>query len=211
MANPFINSSNTTYDLTDPDVNSGAVNQATPREGGFVLRNRMNFTNITAPTCIAGKIANVLKILKVPKRTVIRELRFHAIRGATAPTHGITLGSSAASSAASGATMGVGGIWYTDASQTASSAVTDVDALADHAITKSTGVCAGMPTLDASGVIMTDYTEQSDTVAPVLPFTFPYGGWIQMGIVAGGNNASDLTGAFAGTLEVRAVCDYIPE
>lgn len=210
MANPFINSSNTTYDLTDTDINPGAVNQATPREGGFILRNRMDFDNITAPTCITGKIANVLKILKVPKRTVIREVRFHAIRGKTAPTHSITKGSSAASSAASGAVMGVGGIWYTDASQTASSAVTDVDALADHAITKSTGVCAGMPTLGSSAE-MTDYTKQSDTSAPVLPFTFPYGGWLTMGIVAGGANASDLTGAFAGTLEVRAVCDYIPE
>jgi hypothetical protein len=95
MANPFVNSSNTTYDLTDPDVNPGAVNQATPREGGFTLRNRMNFANITAPTVATGCVANVLKVLKIPKRTVIRNLRLHAIRGTTAPTHGITTGSSA--------------------------------------------------------------------------------------------------------------------
>jgi hypothetical protein len=106
--------------------------------------------------------------------------------------------------------MGVGGIWFTDTSQTVGSAVTDVDALADHVITKNTGVCAGMPTLGSS-TEMTDYTEQSDTGAPVLPFTFPYGGWLIVGVMAGGTNAEDLTGKFSGTLEARAICDYIPE
>jgi len=206
----FTTTGGTTYDLTDTSVNPDAVPVATPREGGFVLRNRINFSSVTAPTA-TNRVANVLRLLKVPKRTVIRELRFHAIRGQTAPTHGFSSASSLGSSAGSGATLNVGGVWYMDASQTASSAATDTDALADHVITKKTGVAAGMPTLSASTPVL-DYTSQSDGNAPTLPFTFPYGGWITMGIEdSTGSSASSVSAKMSGVLEVRAVCDYIPE
>ena len=210
MADSFLTIGATTYDLTDPDTNPNAAPIATPQEAGFVLRNRIDFDEVTAPTCIASgvtTIRNVLKILEVPDGTVVRELRFHAIRGETAPTHAM---SSTSTSSASGAFMNVGVTHYTSASHT--STVTDVDAVADHTITKATGACAGMPTLASNGEL-TDYVAQSDTSAPVLPFTFPYGGYLQMSIVGASTLASSaaIDGAFVGVLEVRAVCDYIPE
>lgn len=206
----FTTTGNTTYDLTDNTVNAIAVEPATPREGGFVLRNRINFANVTAPTA-TSRVANVLRILKIPKGTVIRELRFHAVRGTTAPTHAFSSASSLSASDGSGATLNVGTVTYMSTSQSASSASTDTDALADHAITKKTGVAAGMPTLSSS-TALTDYTSQSDSGSPTLPFTFPFGGWIQMGIAnSTGSSASSVSAKMAGTLEIRAVCDYLGE
>ncbi len=207
----FIISGGTTYDLTDPATNPLAPPMASVREQGFVLRNRINFSAITVPTATA-RIANVLRLLKVPKGTVMRELRFHAIRGATAPTHAFSSASSLSASDGSGATLNVGLVIHTDASQTASSDVTDTDALADHAITKKTGASAGMPTHSSASLAMTDYTSQSDTAGPTLPYTFQYGGWITMGIEnSTGSSASSVSAAMVGTLEVRAVCDLLPE
>ena len=210
MATSFLSAGATTYDLTDPNTNPNASAVTTPVEGGFVLRNRIDFDEVTAPTCFGSgvtTIRNVLKLLEVPDRTVVRELRFHAIRGETAPTHAM---SSTSTSSASGALMNIGTTHYTSASHT--STVTDVDAIADHAITKATGVCAGMPTLASNGEL-TDYVAQSDTSAPVLPFTFPYGGYLQASIVGASTLADSaaVDGGFVGVLEIRAVCDYIPE
>lgn len=195
----------TTYDLTDTDTNPNAVAQATPREGGFVLRNRINFGNVTAPTA-TDRVANILKLLKVPKGTIIREFRFHAVPGETVPSHAFS--SQSTSGAGSGATLNVGAVWYQSASQ--SSTTVDTDAFADHAITVKTGVAAGMPAFSTSAE-MTTYTSQSDSSAPTLPFTFPYGGYITMGIEdSTGSSASSVDAAMAGVLEVRAVCDYMP-
>jgi hypothetical protein len=41
-------SASTTFDLTDPSINPSAAPQSTPRQGGFTLRNRINFTNVAA-------------------------------------------------------------------------------------------------------------------------------------------------------------------
>jgi len=216
MGAKFTTTGATTYDLTSTSVNPNAAPVATPREGGFVLRNRIDFDEVTAPTATA-RVANILKILNVPKRTVVRAVRFHAIRGETAPTHAYSSASTHASSDASGATMGVGGVWYQSASQ--SSTTTDTDALADHALSAVSssagsatgGSIAGFPTLSSSAE-MTDYTSQSDSASPTLPFTFPYGGYLTMGITnSTGSSASSVSGKFSGVLEVRALCDYIPE
>jgi len=197
----------TTYDLTDTDTNPSAVAQATPREGGFVLRNRINFGNVTAPTA-TSRVANILKLLKVPKGTVIREFRFHAVPGETAPSHAFSSAASLSASDGDGATLNVGAVWYQSASM--SSTTIDTDAFADHVITKKTGVAAGMPALSTSAE-MTGYTSQSDSTSPTLPFTFPYGGYITMGIEdSTGSSASSVSAKMAGVLEVRAVCDYMP-
>jgi len=207
----LITSGAVTYDLTDPDTNPNAAPIATPQESGFVLRNRIDFSAVTAPTCTGvgvTTVRNVLKFLKVPDGTVVRELRFHAIRGETAPTHAIA---SMTSSDLSAATLSVGIAVYQSASHT--STFTDVDAVADHALTHTTGAITGASPTLGSSTEFTDYLTQSDASAPIMPWTFPYGGYFQMTLAAAASNLTDSSaydGAFAGVLEVRAVCDYIP-
>jgi hypothetical protein len=85
-------------DLTDPDVNPQAAPTSTPRQGGFTLRNRVNFANVSAANKQAFKInatpssasqdANVLRVLEVPERTLITDFDVFAIKSATIPGFG---------------------------------------------------------------------------------------------------------------------------
>ena len=207
MANPFITTGGVTYDLTDTSVNPQAKTEHTPVPGGFTLKNKINFSAVTAPT-VTNKVANTLKILTVPKGAIITTARLHDVPGTTVLAHKWTdaSGSALSSSDGSGATLSMGFVWYKSASH--SSTVADVDALADHAITKKTGLMAGVPTFSAS-TPMTNYINISDTSSPTLPFTFPYGGYMTWNVThSTGASASSVYGVFTGTVEVRCDCQY---
>ena len=214
MAKEYTTTGGTTFDMNDPAVNPDAKNVTTPREGGFTLRNRINFSNpeivaaganMLANNGAAGAVANIFKILTVPARVSIKSLRILKVPGESnfAGAH------TSAGASNSGATMGIGTRFAKNAS---GSLINDVDALADHAITKSTGA---LPTTFFSGAASTPGqwdVSQSDTSAPVLPLVAPYGGDITMHIVDGSGGASASSDAIkmTGVFEVVADCDYMP-
>lgn len=209
MANAFATTSGTTYDYTDPTVNPDALNKVTPREGGFVARNYIDWDNAELPnkkTGQAAPISNVFKLLYIPPRSIVRNVIIGKTIGGT--TIAQSLGGISGSSDASGAVLNIGVEMHKSAS--GSSQVVDIDALADHAITKKTGALpAGAFGTNSASTPWTNVASQSDTSAPVLPFICPYGGYITMQLTGGSNTAS-LTATMAGDMQVEAVCDYMP-
>jgi len=214
MAKEYTLTGGTTFDMSDPTVNPDAKNVTTPREGGFTLRNRINFSNpeivasganMLAVVGTAGAVCNTFKILEVPERVSLRTVRILKVPGET--NFGGAHTSAAASN--SGATMGIGTRFAKNAS---GSLINDPDALADHAIVKSTGA---LPTTFFSGAASTPGqwdVSQSDTSTPVLPLVAPYGGDITMHIIDGSGGASASSDAIkmTGVFEIVADCDYMP-
>jgi hypothetical protein len=84
----------TAVDLTDVDVNPGAAPTATPRQGGFMLRNRINFANVSSGSDNAMTVNAVemttlpttpFTVLQVPERVFVKELMLYAVEGQTVP------------------------------------------------------------------------------------------------------------------------------
>ena len=126
-----------TIDLTSTTVNPDAAPTATPREGGFVLRNRWNCSNLataskqtfgpfSASVTASATSANIIRVLKVPPRTLIKApIRVFAVASETIPGHAVTGAATGASLEDAGA-AGVLGFTiqnYADPSQTAASMV----------------------------------------------------------------------------------------
>jgi hypothetical protein len=93
------NSASYAIDLTDTDVNPEAAPTSTPRQGGFTLRNRVNFTNVatankTLATFTGGTAATsgyTLRFLEVPERTLVKDVQVFAVKGETVPGHSASL------------------------------------------------------------------------------------------------------------------------
>ena len=84
----------TTFDLTDTDLNPSAAPTSTPRQGGFTLRNRINFTNVSTANkklfnalvgATAATVGNVLRVLEVPERTLVKDVQIFAVKDETIP------------------------------------------------------------------------------------------------------------------------------
>jgi len=216
----FVASSASTYDLTSVTVNPDAVNEATPRPGGFVARNRINFGNVTAPT-LTNKVMNVLKLLKVPERTVVDGVYLIAPRGTAGVTHNCN------SKSVSSATAGLGFIAYKSASLASTS--TDADGLGKATLEKSkihtSSVLAlpGDPETSpkasvryvATGIAGANHGWADGGGDQQHGMHFPYGGYITFQVLGGkgasGVAASSLDGAFSGVLEVAATGWRVPE
>jgi len=216
----FTASGATTYDLTSVTVNPAAANEVTPREGGFVARNRINFANVTAPT-LTNKVMNVLKLLKIPERSVIDGVFLVAPKGTAGVTHNCN------SKSISSGTAGVGFIAYKSASK--SSASTDADGFAKATLAKSK--------IHTSSVLALPGDPETSPKAAVRwvgagiagenngwadgggdqqgGMYFPYGGYVTFQVLSGkgpsGTAASSLDGAFSGTLEISATGWKVPE
>ena len=216
----FTASGATTYDLTSVTVNPAAANEVTPREGGFVARNRINFANVTAPT-LTNKVMNVLKLLKIPERSVIDGVFLVAPKGTAGVTHNCN------SKSISSGTAGVGFIAYKSASK--SSASTDADGFAKATLAKSK--------IHTSSVLALPGDPETSPKAAVRwvgagiagenngwadgggdqqgGMYFPYGGYVTFQVLSGkgpsGTAASSLDGEFSGTLEVAATGWKVPE
>jgi len=221
MANPVTTTwaSATKYDLTSTTVNPQAYEQATPRQGGFTLQNRVDFDTVTAPT-LTNKVGNVLKLIKIPPRTVVNRVSFCVAPGQTSVAHKYTdaSGSALASSSKgkSSAVLNIGYINYKNKSaydaSSATSQVYDVDDLADLVLTAKTGALAStsqLPQWSASSQSKAAVS-MSDTSAPTYPHYFPYGGWLAMQ-PGGGASFSSVYGQMTGDLHVVMNCDYMPE
>ncbi|MEA3427701.1 MAG: hypothetical protein U9Q84_00480 [Thermodesulfobacteriota bacterium] len=217
----FVASSATTYDLTSTTVNAEAVAEITPREGGFVSRNRINFANVTAPT-LTDKVMNVLKLLKVPARSVINNVYLVGPRGTAGVTHNCN-----SQTIASG-TAGIGFIAYKSASLSASNVSTDANGFAQATLIKSklhNSSIVSLPTdpetspkgsirhiaVDIAGATHGWADGAGDGQAGMH---FPYGGYVTFQVLAGkasSVSASSLDGEFSGILEIAATGWKIPE
>lgn len=216
----FTASSAVTYDLTAVATNPGAVNEATARPGGHVARNRINFANVTAPT-LTNKVMNVLRLLKVPARSVVTGLYLIGPRGTAGVTHNCN------SKSISSGTAGIGFVAYQSASLSSTS--TDTSGFAKATLIKSkihTGSVLALPTdpettpkgsvrFVAAGVAGANHgwADGSDDAQHGVPF--PYSGFITFQVLGGkgpsGTAASSLDGVFSGILEVAAVGFKVPE
>jgi hypothetical protein len=205
----FATASGTTYDYTDPTINPDAKNEYTIRQYGGVARNFINWDRADLPTkaTATNAVSNIFKILYVPANTVVRQLRIGTKFGATTVSH--AYGSASSASDGKSAVMNIG--WIQNKSASGSSTVLDIDAFADHALTKKTGAlpAGAFGTISAS-TPWTWAASQSDTTAPTLPMTCPYGGWITLDIT-GGSSTSSVDGAMTGDMVIEAVCDRSPE
>jgi len=87
------NSASYAIDLTSVDVNPGAAPTSTPRQGGFTLRNRINFSHVDIGN---KKLADVtlgtaatagytLRVLEVPERVLVRDVQIYAVKSETVP------------------------------------------------------------------------------------------------------------------------------
>ena len=105
----FTTSSGSTVDLTSVSVNSGAAPESTPRQGGFTLRNRVNFSNVaaankktftfdsSASNSGASQAANKFRVLSVPVRTLVKgPVRVFAVESQTIPGHAVASATTAA-------------------------------------------------------------------------------------------------------------------
>ena len=216
----FTGTGATTYDLTSITVNAAAANEVTPREGGFVARNRINFANVTAPT-LTNKVMNVLKLLKIPERSVVTDVYLSAPAGTAGCTHNCN------SKSISSGTAGVGFIAYKSASKSSTS--TDADGFAKATLSKSkihtSSVLAlpGDPETSpkaairkvAAGVAGANQGWADGGGDQQCGLYFPYGGYVTFQVLSGkgpsGTAASSLDGEFSGVLEVSARGFKIPE
>lgn len=87
-------SASTTFDLTSTSINPDAAPTSTPRQGGFTLRNRINFSNVAAAnkklfniasSAVAAQTGNVLRVLEVPERTMVKQVNIFAVKSETVP------------------------------------------------------------------------------------------------------------------------------
>jgi len=221
MANPLTTTfaSATKYDLTSTTVNPQAYETSTPRQGGFTLQNRIDFDSVTAPT-ITNKVANVLKLIHIPPRTIVNKCSFCVPPGQTTVNHQYmdsagSAGMSSASAGKSSAVLNIGYLAFTKLSDynsdTVASAVFDVDDIADLVITASTGAITSASLPIASASAASGYlVDMSDAAAPKMPHMLPFGGWlaIQCG---GGASFSSVYGRMKGDLHIILDCDYMPE
>jgi hypothetical protein len=243
MGAAIATASGTTYDLTATTVNPIAAEPATPREGGFVVRNRVNFANLTAAAPLATMakanstmIANKLRVLQIPKRTVVTDIALAHVPGTTVP--------SAANSVKSEiATANLG--WGVDVNKSSAGTLTNVataERLGYGVFAVASGATAATWTNKASGTslfpaVATGNSAMAGVVGGALfnyknavgkssavidvnmapvPTYFPHGGYIflQLKNATGTptkNSSSAQTVSCAGTWEFQAKCQYVPE
>lgn len=209
-------------DLTSTSVNPDAAPTSTPRQGGFTLRNRVNFTNVStsnkttftlaSQSSASSHAAHVFRVLEVPERTVVNDVKIFAVKSATIPGHTLTDStfSSAGSSFLKSAIIGLDGELRTKPTSSASYAASSH--LKIHA-TAINGAAAGgalgkipLQNASASGVFEASHvlavdnslstaakairgrvlTEQAVTGSGIVtagaPMYFPLGGYVYMAL-----------------------------
>jgi hypothetical protein len=86
-------------DLTSTTINVNAAPTSTPRQGGFTLRNRIDFSTVTNANKLLWVINDAtltndavknFRILEVPERVFVKNIRVHAVKSETAPTFSFT-------------------------------------------------------------------------------------------------------------------------
>ena len=87
-------SASTIFDLTSVSINPSAAPTSTPRQGGFTLRNRINWTNVATAnkklfnlpaSAAAAQTGNVLRVMEVPERTLVNKVDIFGVKSETVP------------------------------------------------------------------------------------------------------------------------------
>lgn len=138
-------------DLTDTDINPEAQATSTPRQGGFTLHNRINFTNVATTHkklfsitgATAATTGRVLRVLEVPERVLVQKVWITGVKDETVP--GCAASGSASglhASALAGAQIGIG---IEQRSKPKSSASYNALTHLDLSLGTPGGVAAGAP------------------------------------------------------------------
>lgn len=224
----FTSAGATTYDLTSVSTNPGAAPIATAREGGFTMRNRINWGDVTAPT-LTNVVMNVLKILKVPVRTVVEDIFLICPQGADATTHAIGASAVASKTVSSGVAE-IGFIAWKSASGSSTSTVVGGFAQTEVLKSKMHGSSStselSLPLAAASspkgsirnvvtGVAGNQHGWDDGGDDATGGMHFPFGGYITFQLSAGvgksGSGNGSWDGAFSGTTEIVARGWKVPE
>ena len=227
----------TEVDLTDATVNAKACPMATPRVGGFTLRNR--FSGALAVTLTASCVStsdvdvNIMTVLDVPKRTLVKDLHLFGVESQAVPAHAFTYAGTSASLSANdiNADIALLALPYASPSQASTIAV---DASLVHGVIETVeatnSVIAGgivgskLEKVDASmtdpekGHIPVASAMTSNAIAAgtmIKPRYYPHGGKVILalkGAVAdSATKVNQMAGACAGVWEIQAACQYVPE
>lgn len=221
MTQTWVSTSGQTYDLTDTgSLNDGAAPLATAREGGFTMRNRIEWANVEAPT-LTNVIMNKLKILHIPERTIVEDVFLICPVGGTATTHATY------SATVSSGVAEIGWIAYQSKSLASSSAV--AGGFAQCQVKKSKMVGSGgsilaLPTVATSpkgsiravktGISGADHGWDDGGDDGQVGMHFPYGGYITFQLTGGEGTASGNSSwdaEFSGTTEIVARGWKVPE
>ena len=240
----FTTSSGEIIDLTSTAVNPDAAPAATPRVGGFTLRNRWNCDNLaaankqtfgpmSASVTASAKSANIIKVVKVPERTLVKApIRVYAVASETIPGHA-TLGAATKASlndAGAAGVLGFTGWAYKTPSHVASSVVRHVGTTIKGQTVLAGAALGGVPiakfdshgggfesglveAIDASmtapalGQVNAGVNAASTKYTPAELY-FPYGGYVTLTL---GPNATAL-GAMAsskGASQAKGLYGYM--
>lgn len=241
----FTTSSGEIIDLTSTSVNPDAAPEATPRQGGFTIRNRWNCNNLSAANkqtfgpfsasiTASAKSANIIKVLKVPERTLVKApVSIFAVKSETIPGHA-TLGAATKASLNSAGAAGVLGFTayaYKTPSQSAPSMVRFVGttlngqtvaagcALGGVNIAKFDSHGGGFDTglveaVDASmtaptlGMVNAAANAASAKYTAVTGLYFPYGGFVTM-TLGPNNTALGAMASSKGASQAKGLYGYM--
>lgn len=242
----FTTTAGEVIDLTNPTYNPDAAPEATPRQGGFVLRNRWNCDNLaaaykqtfgpfSASVTASATSANIIKVLKVPKRTLVKgPVNVFAVASQTIPGHATTGAATAASLNSAGAAgiLGFTAYAYNDNSQTAASIKRSVRTTVDGATVLAGCILGGieLQKFDAStdGAFEASLVEKVDTsmTSPWLgrvdqikkigsttypddvEVYFPYGGFVTM-TIGPNNTALGAMASSKGATQAKGLYGYL--
>lgn len=217
----WTSTSGQTYDLTSEAVNKHAAPLATARENGFTMRNRIVWSDVTAPT-MTNKVMNVLKLLRVPARTVIEDVFLVAPAGTSGTTHQVDN-----SIVISSGIAGIGFIAYDSKSWNNASTVAKGFAQGEVLKSKiwesaSSQLCLPTATTSPKGSVRAvkaiiaganhGWADGGDDAQGGVHF--PHGGYITFQLTEGTGSvtgAGSWDAAFSGTLEVVARGFQVPE
>jgi hypothetical protein len=226
-------------DLTDAAVNPYAVEPATPRVGGFVMRQRFNGASvntvnvggITNSTSSTSAVANRIYVLDIPRRTLLTDLRVYAVAGKTAPNHKnvhVTNQTTAATSSdllsvdlgffpqqikQVDVTSGARSISWDSIGSTIGKAG-DLVKPGNSAVQGS--IASWVGTLSAYSTATSSAASTMKAITTTATY-FPNGGRLVLGVSGGGaskahsTNAASYSMELTGTWEVQAECKYVPE
>ena len=227
----------TTFDLTDPAINPSAAPTSTPRQGGFTLRNRINFTNVATANkklfnalvgATAATVGNVLRVLEVPERTLVKDVQIFAVRDETVPGAAISKTASGLhASAFATLAIGIGVEQRSVPLDNASySALTDLDLqltaqegmpaggqFGEIPLLKAGSSCAfessKVEAIDSSmtapelGRVVTEKAATGSGIKHAVPAYFPLGGYVYLG-------ATDVTtGSVTNSSNTLANSDFV--
>ncbi len=236
-----------TKDLTTTVKNPGATAMATPRQGGFTLRNRINFANVATADkklCILTASAStnptdVLLVLEVPNRTIVRTVDIFGVPSLAVPQHAIVTASGAAS-LLSTAIMAITGATWSKPDTATRVLATHCDLITAAVMGEPAGAPFGnvgitsqatscnftatqVEKIDSS--MTTPYLGRLQTNVAIASAVnayggifYPYGGYVALTIGpynTGTSSASSTAAAeysvLSGGWEIQANCGYVPE